>query len=294
MTYSRIRRGPMAADNFTQISNTLFRDPRLSAKAKGIFGFISTHREGWGITPETISAAMTDGVSAIKTGLRELERYGYLVRDQPRRPDGTRGPVVYCITDQPSSEPLVEIQSPGAKCDDAETPRSEPVVENPLAAEPLAADRPHKKINSKDTNPKDTTTPLPSPSSEPPAVVEAQGGGGDSASPDEQQRATAFVDGLPYGGRLPGRKTRAHLIGRVAGAMAAGWSERALRVQLTGGTDGAKSLAAVYRYRLGPDELPDAPVSVPRAVVPVVPPPAGEVTGPNDAFLAARKVSRTL
>lgn len=30
-----IRRGVMAADQFTQIANGLFRDPRLSSKAKG-------------------------------------------------------------------------------------------------------------------------------------------------------------------------------------------------------------------------------------------------------------------
>src|SRR5256885_5221869 len=48
--YGRIRRGEMAADRFTQISNELFRDPRLSFKAKGVFGLISTHRDGYGIT----------------------------------------------------------------------------------------------------------------------------------------------------------------------------------------------------------------------------------------------------
>ncbi len=73
MSYGRIRRGPMAADAFTQIRNAVFRDARLSAKAMGIFGNISTHREGWGITPESISKQMRDGVDAIKSGLRELD-----------------------------------------------------------------------------------------------------------------------------------------------------------------------------------------------------------------------------
>ncbi|MEU1273617.1 hypothetical protein [Streptomyces sp. NPDC005799] len=40
----------MAANEFTQIANGLFRDSRLSYKAKGIFGYVSTHRDGWQVT----------------------------------------------------------------------------------------------------------------------------------------------------------------------------------------------------------------------------------------------------
>ena len=52
---NRIQRGPMAADRFTQISNALFRDPRITFKAKGIFGLISTHREGFGLSIRSIA-----------------------------------------------------------------------------------------------------------------------------------------------------------------------------------------------------------------------------------------------
>ncbi|MGW1562781.1 hypothetical protein ACWCQ1_40720 [Streptomyces sp. NPDC002144] len=45
-----VRRGVMAADEFTQIANGLFHDARLSYKAKGIFGYVSTHRDGWQVT----------------------------------------------------------------------------------------------------------------------------------------------------------------------------------------------------------------------------------------------------
>lgn len=95
---SGIKRGYMATDQFTQISNALFRDSRLSAKAMGVFGHISTHEDGYGITAESISRHVRDGVSAIKGALRELEEYGYLVRSQERRSDGTLGVVVYEIT----------------------------------------------------------------------------------------------------------------------------------------------------------------------------------------------------
>lgn len=272
MSYGRIRRGPMAADNFTQIANSLFRDPRLSAKAKGIFGFISTHRDGWGVTPESIAAAMKDGVSSIKAGLQELERYGYLVRHQDRRADGTLGPISYAITDRPSSEPVDENRLPGTTCEDIEADgfdqsfrRSEPVDGYPLAADPTAENRPHKKTIPQNINSKNTPSPSPSRTSLElvPDVVEDQGGGGggDASQQKEKQdpAAASFVDSLPYRGRIPGPRQRDHLIRRVGEALAAGWSENKLRVQLTEETDSAKSLAAVYRHRLAPENLPAAP-----------------------------------
>jgi hypothetical protein len=276
VSYGRIERGPMAADNFTQISNALFRDPRLSAKAKGIFGFISTHRNGWGLTPESIAAAMKDGVASIKAGLRELEEFGYLVRSQDRRPNGTLEPIVYRITDMPRSQPVGRILSADLTCEDAasEGPeessrRSEPVGDYPPAVDPPAVNHAHKKTNSNDTNEKNTTSPSRPTLELVPSVAEDQGGGGGDA-PQQQEKqegtAAAFVDRLPYRGRVPGPRQRAHLIEAVSAALAAGWSEWALRVQLTEETESAKSLAAVYRHRLDPDNLPAAPaLPTPRA-----------------------------
>ncbi|MFK0113125.1 hypothetical protein ACIQTC_50835, partial [Streptomyces sp. NPDC091217] len=106
-----VRRGVMAADRFTQIANGLFRDGRLSFKAKGIFGYVSTHQDGWQITIAHLVSAGPDGGEAVRAGLKELERYGYLVRERLRRPDGTLGEVVYSITDRPA---VVDVTVPGA------------------------------------------------------------------------------------------------------------------------------------------------------------------------------------
>ncbi|MEU6496898.1 hypothetical protein ABZ890_42115 [Streptomyces sp. NPDC046984] len=98
-----VRRGVMAADQFTQIANGLFRDNRLSFKAKGIFGYVSTHRDGWQVTVTDLVRLGPDGREAVRTGLRELEAHGYLIRERLRRPDGTLGEVTYCITDRPAT-----------------------------------------------------------------------------------------------------------------------------------------------------------------------------------------------
>ncbi|WP_329537368.1 hypothetical protein OG568_54035 (plasmid) [Streptomyces sp. NBC_01450] len=98
-----VRRGVMAADQFTQVANGLFRDSRLFYKAKGIFGYVSTHRDGWQVTVAHMVSVGPDGREAVRAGLKELERYGYLIRERMRRPNGTLGEVVYSITDRPAT-----------------------------------------------------------------------------------------------------------------------------------------------------------------------------------------------
>ncbi|MEU5194493.1 hypothetical protein ACKI16_30080 [Streptomyces scabiei] len=109
-----VRRGVMAGDQFTQIANGLFRDSRLSFKAKGIFGYVSTHRDGWQVTLAHLVAVGSDGREAIRAGLKELERYGYLIRERLRRPNGTLGEVVYSITDRPATLDIALLEAPPA------------------------------------------------------------------------------------------------------------------------------------------------------------------------------------
>lgn len=242
MSYGRIRRGQMAGDQFTQINNALFRDPRLSAKAKGIFGFISTHRDGWGVTPESIAAAMKDGVSSIKAGLRELEAFGYLVRHQDRRPDGTMGPIVYLITDMPSSEPVDENLPPGVTCenstqDDAGESfrRSEPVDGFPLADDPPAENDPHKKTIPHHTNGENTSRPsVPEQQ-----AGEGKDGGTDGAAVPHQISRNEGVDLLLAIGAekpeflLTGKTLRDQGL-TVTGMLAEGWTARQLRQVIAG------------------------------------------------------------
>ncbi|WP_167751995.1 hypothetical protein [Streptomyces sp. H23] len=106
-----IRRGVMAADQFTQVANALFRDSQLSFKAKGIFGYVSTHTNGWQVTIADLVRLGPDGREAVRTGLKELEAHGYLIRERLRRPDGTLGEIVYCITDRPVTLDIALIEA---------------------------------------------------------------------------------------------------------------------------------------------------------------------------------------
>ncbi|WP_327749956.1 hypothetical protein [Streptomyces europaeiscabiei] len=142
----------MAGDQFTQIANGLFRDSRLSFKAKGIFGYVSTHRDGWQVTVAELVRRGREGVDAITTGLHQLERYGFLFRTRERNPDGTLGQALYVITDLPALQ----------------NPSSQPESGFPGLAEPTLADPGTKNTISKKTN-KQKTRPLRPCGEAPPA-----------------------------------------------------------------------------------------------------------------------------
>jgi hypothetical protein len=139
-----IRRGVMAGDQFTQVANAMFRTTELSYKAKGLFGLLSTHREGWRMTVADIARRGRDGESAVKSGLKELEKHGFLVRERERGEDGTLGAAAYFITDLPALQ----------------NSRSQPESGFPPVDDPTLADRPTKNTNRKKTT-QQNTKPLP-------------------------------------------------------------------------------------------------------------------------------------
>ncbi|MGW6412697.1 hypothetical protein ACWF95_36840 [Streptomyces vinaceus] len=148
----------MAADNFTQIANALFRDRRISFKAKGIFGLISTHREGFTVTVAALVRSSTDGKAAVTTGLQELEKFGYLERGQEHNDDGTFGEAWYRITDVPAH--LFDLLGDDATemLDRVQNRRSEPLRDFPSTDDPATGNRTTKNTNLKKINKQKTKT----------------------------------------------------------------------------------------------------------------------------------------
>lgn len=186
-----IRRGVMAGDRFTQISNALFRDPRISFKSKGLFGLISTHRDGWRVTVAELARCATDGRDAVNSGLKELEQHGYLTRDRERNEDGTLGEAGYAITDMPAH--LYDLLGDAASTVLLpQTRRSQPMtgnpaLDNPVLADPAPKNTKRKKTNKQNTNPvhpsvrtaparENDDTPAPAEAPEAPDRIEATAG----------------------------------------------------------------------------------------------------------------------
>ncbi|WP_031487315.1 hypothetical protein [Streptomyces bicolor] len=276
-----IRRGVMAGDQFTQIANGLFRDHRMSFKAKGLFGLISTHREGWHMTVADLARRGREGVDAVTTGLEELERYGFLQRDRDRNSDGTLGSATYFITDLPALQ----------------NTRSQPESGNPGLDNPTLADRPTKNTISKKTNKQNT-------SSVPPCARGERTSGRPAAPP--KGTVTPAPQDLDPGTRLLLSIGSAHpelLLqekalcdqGRVMTAMLdAGWSSEQLRHVITSRPLPSRirtSVDAIVAARLRSAQLYPPPVA---SVDDTDPDEAARTAQPSTTSAADRTVDQAL
>lgn len=67
---------------FTQVANEVLNNPRLSAKAKGLYAYLYSKPDGWNFAIDRIANDFTDGRASINNGLQELEANKYLTRER--------------------------------------------------------------------------------------------------------------------------------------------------------------------------------------------------------------------
>lgn len=66
--------------NFTTIPNSVVTNKDLSWKAKGIFTYLASKPDDWQFFMDEINKNATDGINSLKSGIKELEKAGLLVR----------------------------------------------------------------------------------------------------------------------------------------------------------------------------------------------------------------------
>lgn len=100
--------------DFTVIANSVFKDRRLSAKAKGILVEMLSLPENWEYTLKGLTTLFSDGIDSIRQGIKELEENGYIVRERKRDARGRLGGMEYVIYETPEKavENIVENSSP--------------------------------------------------------------------------------------------------------------------------------------------------------------------------------------
>lgn len=101
-----------AHDNFTQISNVLLRDSRISMKARGVLCQVRSHTAGWVTSERHLVTTSKEGRTAIRSALAELEEHGYLHRETIRNDDGTIKGSTWHTTDDPLNSPIPVFKSP--------------------------------------------------------------------------------------------------------------------------------------------------------------------------------------
>lgn len=84
---------------FTIIDNKIIKDERLSWKARGIFQYLWAMPDDWNFYVDEVAKHSKDGIKALKSGLSELEKYGYLKRTMLRDEKGLFGEMSWKLSD---------------------------------------------------------------------------------------------------------------------------------------------------------------------------------------------------
>lgn len=73
---------------FTTVDNAVLNNVNLSWKAKGLFVYLWSQADEWDFYETEVVKHSTDGLSSLKSGLKELEEQGYLKRERQRDDKG--------------------------------------------------------------------------------------------------------------------------------------------------------------------------------------------------------------
>lgn len=103
--------------NYTTLSNYHFKDRRLSWKAKGLLSTMLSLPDNWNYTIEGLATLAGDGIKSTNSGLAELEKNGYLTREQLRDENGHFAMTEYTIYEKPVVEVTKETNASDGKED---------------------------------------------------------------------------------------------------------------------------------------------------------------------------------
>lgn len=123
--------------DYTIMCNHHLKDMNLSLKAKGLLSIMLSLPDSWNYTIRGLAAICKEGVDAIRTGIQELEKAGYIVRRRLRGSDGRITDTEYVIYEQPidrGEDGPDTPPSPPAGPEPGEPDEPAPCTENPYAA----------------------------------------------------------------------------------------------------------------------------------------------------------------
>ena len=113
---------------YTVMSNHHLRNKDLSLKAKGLLSQMLSLPENWDYTLKGLSLINRESIDAIRTAVWELEKAGYITRQQNRDGKGKMADMIYTIYEQPQPRPeQPDKGAPGLE---------NPVLENPTSDNP--------------------------------------------------------------------------------------------------------------------------------------------------------------
>ena len=172
---------------YTVMSNHHLRNKDLSLKAKGLLSQMLSLPENWDYTLKGLSLINRESIDAIRTAVWELEKAGYITRQQNRDGKGKMADMIYTIYEQPQPRPeQPDEAAPGLENPVLENPTSDnPTPGNPTLENPMQL---NKDISSKEKSITDVsiTDPIPILSRPSPFPTLSFGGRGGTAAGTER------------------------------------------------------------------------------------------------------------
>jgi len=103
-----ILRKPHDRDHpYVVMDKTIFENPDISWKAKGLMGYLLSRPDDWQVIIGDLVNRSTDGKTAVRSALKELEQHGYLFRRTKRdEATGQWAGVDLIVTEHPLPENL--------------------------------------------------------------------------------------------------------------------------------------------------------------------------------------------
>ena len=90
--------------NYTVLSNYHFKEKGMSLKAKGLLSLMLSLPDDWNYSISGLVKLSKDGKDSVMSALAELERFGYLHREQAVNSKGQFAGVEYNIYEEPQEE----------------------------------------------------------------------------------------------------------------------------------------------------------------------------------------------
>ena len=128
--------------DYTIIDNNIFKNKKLSLKGKGMICTMLSLPDNWEFSEDGLTSLSNDGKASIRSTLKELMEFGYLVRTRNRDEKGILRDYVYTIYEETTLEKQNQVKKPN--CD-------YPTLEKPI----LENRNTYKILNNKELNNKE-------------------------------------------------------------------------------------------------------------------------------------------
>lgn len=119
--------------DFTVIDNNIFKNQKLTLKAKGMICTMLSLPDDWSFSEEGLTNLSNDSRTGIRNTLEELMKFGYLTRKQLKDKNGKFSNMEYTIYE-------------------------EPLYQKPTTEKPISEKIHNKELNNKELNNKNITT----------------------------------------------------------------------------------------------------------------------------------------